>query len=288
MGENQVSLQDGKFNQLSATHKNNGISSTTQQDNTPTLALDISSLGGMYAGKIHLIGTDKGFGVNNAGIITATGKGTQADFGTLTLDAQGNLINTGILSAKDKLAIDTHNNQVKNDGTLLSEQADIAINTKDLESVGTIHSTQTTTIDAAHALNNQGSIYGGVLQLTTNQLDNTGKLIQTGTGSLHISTDTLTNSNQAVIGQSLYKQTTLDAPSTPSSAQSASAIGSDSKDNTTANTGNSSNTGTPATKDATKSAPVPSADGFIIAKSLTNTNDQALITATGDIKITAN
>lgn len=178
----------------------------------------------MYAGKIHLVGTDKGFGVNNAGVVTATGKGVQAVFGTLTLDAQGNLINTGILSAKDKLAIDAHNHSVQNDGTLLSEQADIIINAKDLNNTGTIHSTQTTQIDAADALNNQSSIYGGVLQIITNTLNNTGKLIQTGQGNLNINTDTLTNSNKAVIGQSLYEQITLDAPSTPSSDQSAGSI----------------------------------------------------------------
>ncbi|VEG12924.1 two-partner secretion domain-containing protein [Moraxella cuniculi] len=289
LGENQISLQNGDFTKLNATNKQTSALSASQTTNKEQrgVALDISSLGGMYAGKIHLIGTDKGFGVNNTGVITATGKGVQAG-GTLTLDAQGNLVNAGILSAKDKLAINTHNHSVLNDGTLLSEQANLTINTKDLESAGTIHSTQTTQIDATDTLNNQGSIYGGVLQLTTNQLDNTGKLIQTGTGRLNISTDTLTNSNKAVIGQSLYEQTTLDAPSTPSSDQSAGTIGSDSKDNTTANTANSSNPSLPATTDTTQSIPVPSADGFITAKSLTNTNDQALITATGDISITAN
>ncbi|WP_114800550.1 filamentous hemagglutinin N-terminal domain-containing protein, partial [Moraxella canis] len=290
LGENSVYLQDGDFTQLTAINKQTSTSSANQTTNKEQqgVALDISSLGGMYAGKIHLIGTDKGFGVNNAGVITATDKGVQAGTGTLTLDAQGNLINTGTISAKDKLAINTHGNTAQNTGTLLSEQADIAINTKDLNNTGTIHSTQTTHVDATNSIDNQGNIYGGVLQLNTNQLDNTGKLVQTGTGGLNIGTDALTNSNKAVIGQSLYEQTTLDTPSTPSSAQSAGTIGNDSKDNTTANTGNSSNTGTPATKDTTQSISVPSADGFIIAKSLTNTNDQALITATGDIGISAN
>ncbi|MDH2274594.1 hypothetical protein, partial [Moraxella porci] len=121
-GENQVSLQDGNFNQLSAVHQNNGVSSTSQQG----VALDISNLGGMYAGKIHLIGTDKGFGVNNQGVITATGNGQQLGTGTLTLDSQGNLVNTGKILAKDAVTINTHDNTAQNDGTLLSEQADIA------------------------------------------------------------------------------------------------------------------------------------------------------------------
>ncbi len=170
LGENSVSLQDGNFNQLSAVHQNNGVSSTSQQG----VALDISNLGGMYAGKIHLIGTDKGFGVNNQGVITATGNGQQLGTGTLTLDSQGNLVNTGKILAKDAVTINTHDNTTQNDGTLLSEQADITINTKDLNNTGIIHSTQTAKIAAKEAIENLGSVYGGVLQVHTDKLDNTG------------------------------------------------------------------------------------------------------------------
>lgn len=165
LGENSVSLQDGDLTQLTATHKNNGASSTNQTGTAPTLALDISNLGGMYAGKIHLIGTDKGFGVNNQGVITATGNGQQLGTGTLTLDSQGNLVNTGKILAKDAVTINTHDNTAQNDGTLLSEQADIAISTAKLNNTGIIHSTQTAKIAAKQTIENLGSIYGGVLQV---------------------------------------------------------------------------------------------------------------------------
>ncbi|QQC29918.1 two-partner secretion domain-containing protein [Moraxella nonliquefaciens] len=277
-GENQVSLQDGSFNQLSAVHQNNGVSSTSQQG----VALDISNLGGMYAGKIHLIGTDKGFGVNNQGVITATG--------TLTLDSQGNLVNTGKILAKDAVTINTHRSTTQNNGTLLSEQADIAINTASLNNTGIIHSTQTAKIAAKEAIENRGSVYGGVLQVDTGKLNNTGQLIQTGTGKLDITTDTLINIDKAVIGQSLYGQTSIPTPSAPSSDQSAGSISNQPKDSTAGSTGNSSiNPQSPANAGAAQSITVPNADGYIIATNrFNNTGDQALITATGDITITAN
>lgn len=277
-GENQVSLQDGSFNQLSAVHQNNGVSSTSQQG----VALDISNLGGMYAGKIHLIGTDKGFGVNNQGVITATG--------TLTLDSQGNLVNTGKILAKDAVTINTHRSTTQNNGILLSKQADIAINTASLNNTGTITSAQTAKIDAQNSIKNLGSVYGGVLQVNTDKLNNTGQLIQTGTAKLGITIDALINTDKAVIGQSLYGQTSILAHSTPSGDQSAGSISNQPKDSTAGGTGNSSiNPQSPANADATWSITVPNADGYIIATNrINNTGDQALITATGDITITAN
>ncbi|UYZ77091.1 filamentous hemagglutinin N-terminal domain-containing protein (plasmid) [Moraxella bovis] len=278
-GENTVTLQDGKFNQLSAAHKNDGASSTNQTG----IALDVAALGGMYAGKIRLIGTDKGFGVNNQGMIAATGSGVQAGTGTLTLDHQGNLVNTGIASAKDKVTINTQSHHVHNAGTLLGEQSDIAIDTAKLTNTGTIASTQNTKITATNAIDNQGSMYGGVLQVSTDELTNTGKLVQTGTGKLTISTHTLTNTNKAAIGQSLYEKTQLKAPSVPSTDQSAGMVSHQPADNTTTNNSNNgANTPNPSTD-------TPSANGFIsTTKSLNNTGDKALITATGDTHITAN
>ncbi|AVL51012.1 hypothetical protein CEP83_08530 [Moraxella catarrhalis] len=44
---------------------------TTTNTTKPTTAIDIKSLGGMTAGSISLVGTDKGFGVNQAGSLNA-------------------------------------------------------------------------------------------------------------------------------------------------------------------------------------------------------------------------
>lgn len=54
-------------------------------------ALDVAALGGMYAGKITMIGTEAGLGVRNAGVINANG-------GALMLDINGNLYNSNTIA----------------------------------------------------------------------------------------------------------------------------------------------------------------------------------------------
>lgn len=58
----------------------------------PAYALDVAALGGMYAGKITLIGTEAGLGVNNAGVLAAGSE--------LVLRADGQLVNRGVLDAQ--------------------------------------------------------------------------------------------------------------------------------------------------------------------------------------------
>ena len=66
----------------------------------PTFMLDVGALGGMYAGKIHLVGTEAGLGVNNRGSLIA-------HEGTWVLQTDGSLVNTGEVHAKGDLSIQT-------------------------------------------------------------------------------------------------------------------------------------------------------------------------------------
>ncbi|WGT61495.1 filamentous hemagglutinin N-terminal domain-containing protein [Variovorax paradoxus] len=75
-------------NQISADHSQ--ITPTSGTGTAPTFALDAAALGGMYAGKITLIGTEAGLGVRNAGSIGASN-------GNLIVTAAGRIENTGTL-----------------------------------------------------------------------------------------------------------------------------------------------------------------------------------------------
>lgn len=78
-------------NQISADHSQ--ITPTTGTGAAPTFALDVAALGGMYANKIVLIGSEAGLGVRNAGSIGAGAGG-------LVVTAAGRLENIGTLEGQ--------------------------------------------------------------------------------------------------------------------------------------------------------------------------------------------
>ena len=73
-GTNKVAYSDLAAEQLAA--------ATTK----PTLALDVSTLGGMYAGRIKMVGTEGGVGVRNAGVMEAVGEA-----GSILLNVNGRI-----------------------------------------------------------------------------------------------------------------------------------------------------------------------------------------------------
>lgn len=136
----------------------------------PSLALDVSSLGGMYANKIQLIGTEDGVGVRNNGTISASD--------SLSLSADGQLENDGLI-AGGSLAIDTHQNTLDNDhGTLQAEHA-LTINSGNIDN----------NVDGAIVSN-------GTIDIDTHgqSLDNAGQGIS-GKGAVTINADEIHNSS---------------------------------------------------------------------------------------------
>jgi filamentous hemagglutinin family protein len=142
-------------NDVSASSAANPTATTTPGAGTgavPTFALDVAAVGGMYAQKITLIGTESGLGVRNGGVIGATA-------GDVTVNSQGWLSNSGTLSAVGSTRIQTQG---------------------DVTNTGEIVATDTTRVDTATTLRNQGLIDSGnaagtsQTQLKATTVDNVG------------------------------------------------------------------------------------------------------------------
>ncbi|MDG6894663.1 hemagglutinin repeat-containing protein [Volucribacter amazonae] len=131
----QASLENAN-NELQITR----ISAENINENTPLFALDVSELGGMYAGKIHLVGTEQGLGVRNAGHI-----GASAD--TLTIDSQGKIVNQGIINAQQQISLNAHQS-IENHGRIENKTQDILLNANEnINQAGSLIA-QTGTINA--------------------------------------------------------------------------------------------------------------------------------------------
>jgi filamentous hemagglutinin len=132
-----------------------------------TFALDVSALGGMYANKITLLGTEYGVGARNAGSI-----GAQA--GELTVTIDGRLENTGSLQSKA-------NTQISASGGVAN--------------AGTISATNTLSIRTAQDLDNRdGALNAARIAVDAASLRNQGgTLTQTGSQGLSLQAGSLSN-----------------------------------------------------------------------------------------------
>lgn len=118
------------------------------EDEKPAVGIDVAQLGGMYAGKIVLVGTETGVGVRNAGQIGAMA-------GEVVISADGKLQNQGAISSAAATRIAT--TSVDNSGTLYA-QADLTLDSKgDVDNSGTLASQNHTTVRANAIRSTAGS-----------------------------------------------------------------------------------------------------------------------------------
>ena len=195
LGQNDINVQNTTVPQVSPTP------ATTQTTNQPSYALDVGQLGGMYAGKIYLIGTENGLGVRNAGSINTT-------IGSLILNANGDLVNAGnVIANKDQIAIQARN--IKNSGNISSTQSKIHVDAIDIQNSGLIATSDELKLNAQGNINNNdGVINAGRLDLTGQNLSNNkGKIEQTGLQQLNTTVKTLDNT-QGLIGQAVQNSST--------------------------------------------------------------------------------
>ncbi|WP_201532665.1 two-partner secretion domain-containing protein [Psychrobacter ciconiae] len=231
--------------------------SAANLDNQATgAALDVSALGGMYAGKIRLIGTEKGMGVTNAGSIVAS-------TGSLKLDSHGNLTNSGSLIANQgKVDIATKGFSINNLGTIASSRDAATLNSSTLTNSGVISSQGALSLQQISAIDNLGEISSGSFDIKANALNNSGELLQTGSGQLAINTSALVNQQGGIIGQNLYADASIPPTVIPTKTPP-----------TTANNGSTVDTMTGSAPSDPTSEPLPiiTQNGRINTQSFTNT-----------------
>ncbi|TCK01498.1 filamentous hemagglutinin [Volucribacter psittacicida] len=92
-GQNKVSYNNQSVQIINSKNRHTAHSQPEQY-----YAVDIGELGGMYAGKIHLIGTEQGLGVRNFGHIGATA-------GDVVVDSAGNVVNQGQIQAIQEILL---------------------------------------------------------------------------------------------------------------------------------------------------------------------------------------
>ena len=188
----------------------------------PEIAIDVKDLGGMYAGRIFLIGNEKGLPIDIKGAIesqhmvldnqgnlyhagtthstedmtihakTIQNTGTMASSGHMRLQADGQITNDKIMGSVGNMAITA--NQITNHKTIASEK-DLSITTTSEEenaldnSNSEILANGNVTIQASHTDNLNGNIASGsTLSIQGKTLNNSqGKLTAYGSNTISVS-----------------------------------------------------------------------------------------------------
>ncbi len=129
-----------------------GKSATVLQMISPVYSIDISSLGGIKANSISMIGNNLGFGVRNKGSITANS--------TLSITNNGLLTNDGSIDSNGYLTSIAASGNFTNNGTLTTSNMTVLTTYGALSngSKGTISSTKQLVINASGNIQNSGTI----------------------------------------------------------------------------------------------------------------------------------
>ncbi|WP_050496480.1 hemagglutinin repeat-containing protein [Pantoea vagans] len=131
----------------------------------PEFALDVAAIGGMYANKITLTGTEKGVGVRNAGELGASA-------GELHLTVDGRLENSGTLQSQAAIQIASNGDQ-DNRGNLVSQQDVTMTSSGTLRNSGLVSAGRNATLSA-------GTLQSSAESTLAAGVDGNGTLSQPG------------------------------------------------------------------------------------------------------------
>ncbi|HAY0205575.1 TPA: filamentous hemagglutinin N-terminal domain-containing protein [Escherichia coli] len=182
-GRNNVDIAHGQIEK-----KTGDVSSQ------PQMALDVASLGGMYAGKIRLVGTETGVGVRNAGHI-----GAQA--GEVTLTADGRIENSGSISAKTDVHLAT-TRELHNSGSVYAGQDTQIQSDGAFTHTGSVASRRNTRIQTTRLTGSERSLLAAGVK-DDGRLAASGNLTVSTTGELAAHGQVLSGGDMQLKGQGL-------------------------------------------------------------------------------------
>ncbi|MEW5289030.1 hemagglutinin repeat-containing protein, partial [Erwinia papayae] len=161
----------------------------------PALAIDVAGLGGMYANKIRLMGTENGVGVHNAGNIGASA-------GDVVVNADGTISNSGSITASQNLQL-TSQRLVDNSGKLYAAgNTDVTAGGM-LNNNGIIAASKNITLKASSVASSSAAALTAGMN-SDGTLGSAGNLTVTSQGELKV------NGQASAAGQLTATGTTLD------------------------------------------------------------------------------
>jgi filamentous hemagglutinin len=167
----------------------------------PVFTLDVAVLGGIYAGKILLIGTEAGVGVRNAGHIGAAA-------GDVVLSADGRLESSGSISGQGSVNLSAAGG-ITHSGSISGQGGVNLITTGSVDQSGSISGQGSVNFTAAGGITHSGSIttQADVSLSTSGALIHDGVITAQGNLTLH-ATDSISAHGLSVSGA----VQSLDAP----------------------------------------------------------------------------
>lgn len=180
----------------------------------PAFAIDVAQLGGMYAGKIVLVGTEAGVGVRNAGHLGASA-------GEVVVTVDGRLTNSGSLIAAGNVSVDASAG-IANSGTLYG-QGDLNLATRgDISNAGPSALIAAGNNASLAATGASSRISGDATAVFAAGLNADGSLAATGNLELAASEQLTTRGQQIAGGDLALTARSLDLADTQNSGRNVS------------------------------------------------------------------